>query len=339
MKNRESGSTAQSAYLLEYGRRKIRVCADTFQNLAQIFAEDRSEAEGQEAAGQDTGLPDASGREDMRQKRTVLFLRKSLEKERQLFAGNLKEMAAMMNRAAEESVRFIRLGSRRQKQIIRGLAGEGLNAREIYLVQRGDGRMELSILLSARPSRNRGARTADEAAGCLSVLLDMRLVSAKRNPFFIGEEPVCYFFEEEPEYVYLTGTARAVKETETVSGDNFAFFEAGDAQLVLALSDGMGSGDEACRDSEAVVDMVESMLEAGLDVQMAVRLMDSAMAGEGSAENLPTLDLCCLDLYEGECTFLKAGGAAGFIKRGSAVERSQELRFPWAPAGMRSPSR
>ena len=287
MKNRESGSTAQSAYLLEYGRRKIRVCADTFQNLAQIFAEDRSEAEGQEAAGQDTGLPDASGREDMRQKRTVLFLRKSLEKERQLFAGNLKEMAAMMNRAAEESVRFIRLGSRRQKQIIRGLAGEGLNAREIYLVQRGDGRMELSILLSARPSRNRGARTVDEAAGCLSVLLDMRLVSAKRNPFFIGEEPVCYFFEEEPEYVYLTGTARAVKETETVSGDNFAFFEAGDAQLVLALSDGMGSGDEACRDSEAVVDMVESMLEAGLDVQMAVRLMDSAMAGEGSAENLP----------------------------------------------------
>ena len=337
MKNRESGSTAQSAYLLEYGRRKIRVCADTFQNLAQIFAEDRSEAEGQEAAGQDTGLPDASGQEDMRQKRTVLFLRKSLEKERQLFAGNLKEMAAMMNRAAEESVRFIRLGSRRQKQIIRGLTGEGLNAREIYLVQRGDGRMELSILLSARPSRNRGARTADEAAGCLSVLLDMRLVSAKRNPFFIGEEPVCYFFEEEPEYVYLTGTARAVKETETVSGDNFAFFEAGDAQLVLALSDGMGSGDDACRDSESVVDMAESMLETGLDVQMAVRLMDSAMAGEGSAENLPTLDLCCLDLYEGECTFLKAGGTAGFIKRGSAVERITGTALPLGACGDAQP--
>ena len=108
MKNRESDNTVQSAYLLEYGRRKIRVCADTFQNLAQIFAEDRDEEEEQE--------------------RTVLFLRKSLAKERSAFlAGNLKEMAAMMNRAAEESVRFIRLGSRRQKQLVRGLAGEGLN--------------------------------------------------------------------------------------------------------------------------------------------------------------------------------------------------------------------
>ena len=59
-----------SDYLLVYGRRKIRVCAATFQNLAQIFAEDRDEEEEQE--------------------RTVLFLRKSLAKERQLFAGNLK---------------------------------------------------------------------------------------------------------------------------------------------------------------------------------------------------------------------------------------------------------
>ncbi len=318
MKNRESGNTAQSAYLLEYGRRKIRVCADTFQNLAQIFAEERDGEEEQP-------------------ERTFFFLKKSLVKERQLFAGNLREMAELMNRAAQESVRFLRLGSRRQKQIVRGLAREGLNANEIYLVQRGNGRMELSVLLSARSVRERGTHTADEAAGLLSVLLDMRLVSAKRNPFFIGSEPVCCFFEEEPSYVYLTGTARAVKETETMSGDNFAFFEAGDASLVLALSDGMGSGEDACRDSETAVDMAESMLEAGLDAQMTVRLMNSAMVGEGSAENLPTLDLCCLDLYEGECTFLKAGAAASFIKRGSAVEKITGAALPLGAFGEMQP--
>ena len=47
MKNRGSADTVQSAYLLEYGRRKIRVCADTFQNLAQIFSEDREDEEEQ----------------------------------------------------------------------------------------------------------------------------------------------------------------------------------------------------------------------------------------------------------------------------------------------------
>ena len=43
MKNKNLCDTAQSAYLLEYGKRKIKVCADTFQNLAQIFGEEEQE--------------------------------------------------------------------------------------------------------------------------------------------------------------------------------------------------------------------------------------------------------------------------------------------------------
>ena len=211
MKNRGSADAVQSAYLLEYGRRKIRVCADTFQNLAQIFSEDRLEGKEQEEGGE-------------RSERAFFYLKKSLARERRLFAENLKEMAELMNRSSQESVRFLRLGNRRKRQIVRGLAGEGLNAEDIYLVQRGDGRMELSLLLSARQTRSRGTRTAQEAADLLSVLLDMRLVSSGRNPFFIGTEPACCFFEEEPAYVWLTGTARAVRGNGNGLGRQFCFF-------------------------------------------------------------------------------------------------------------------
>lgn len=34
----------------------------------------------------------------------------------------------------------------------------------------------------------------------------------------------------------MTGTARAAKETEEVSGDNFAFFEADDGNFTIVLS-------------------------------------------------------------------------------------------------------
>lgn len=148
----------------------------------QIFGEDEEEAQGEDGI-------------DARQARAVYMMRKRLAEGRQLFAGNLKEMADMMNHVADESVRFISLGNRRQKQIMKGLLGEGLIARDIYLVQKGDGRMELSILLS---TKGRASRTVEEAADYLSVLLDMRLMSARRNPFFIGQDPVCFFFEEEP---------------------------------------------------------------------------------------------------------------------------------------------
>lgn len=313
MRSRNMTETAQSAYLLEYGRRRIRICADTFRNLAQIFEEG-----------------DEGGREDPKRERAALLLKKRMEENRHLLAGNLKEMADIMNGVADESVRFIRLGGRRQKQLIRGLQGEGITAGEVYLLQRGNGRMELSVLLS---SRTGNSRTVEEAADYLSVLLDMRLVSSRRNPFFIGENPLCYFFEEEPGYLYMTGSACAVKETESVSGDNFAFFEAGDGNLTVALSDGMGSGEEACQDSEAVMDMAESMLQAGLTPEMTIQLLNGSTTGGGTRDRLPTLDLCNIDLYEGRCLFLKMGAAVSYVRHGSVVERISSGALPLGAFG------
>ena len=141
MKNKDTADTAQSVYLLEYGRRKIKVCADTFQNLAQIFGEEGEGMDAEEEAG-------------ARQARAVYLMRKKLTEGRQLFAGNLKEMAEMMNQVAEESVRFISLGSRRQKQIAKGLLSEGLLAKDVYLVQKGDGRFWICAWCPQREIRS-----------------------------------------------------------------------------------------------------------------------------------------------------------------------------------------
>jgi len=314
MKSGKMAEAAQTAYLLEYGKRKMKVCADTFLDLAQIMGEN---IELQRTV-----------REDVRRSEMAFTVR--LEENRRMFAGNFREIAAMMNEAAEESLCFIGLGKKKCRRIIRGLAGEGIAAGELYLMQMSNGRIELSAVLS---SRNGNSRTVEEAAEYLSVLSDMRLVSSERNPFFIGKEPVRCFFREEPEYLFMTGTARAVKETETVSGDNFAFFEAGDGNLTAVLSDGTGSGEEACRDSEMIADMTEGLLETGITPGMAVGLVNSAMLNEGMGNRIPTLDLCSIDLYEGKCQFLKSGAAASFIKRGSAVETITSGSFPLGTFG------
>lgn len=43
---------------------------------------------------------------------------------------------------------------------------------------------------------------------------------------------------------------------------------------------------------------------------------------------MATLDLCRIDLYRGECETVKAGGAAGFIKRSDRVEKIQSRQLP-----------
>ena len=55
----------------------------------------------------------------------------------------------------------------------------------------------------------------------------------------------------------MQGIARLKKDGAQISGDNFSFLELERGDLLLGLSDGMGSGSAACKESEMVLDLVE----------------------------------------------------------------------------------
>ena len=159
------------------------------------------------------------------------------------------------------------------------------------------------------------------------VLMDIRLVPQKRNPYFVGEESVSLYFEEEPIFSCLTAAACATEETESVSGDSYSFLETDDS-VAMILSDGVGSGESAARDSGRIVDLTERILDAGLGPDMAMLFLNGMAGAEGDENRMATLDLCRIDLYRGECETVKAGGAAGFIKRSDRVEKIQSRQLP-----------
>ena len=97
--------------------------------------------------------------------------------------------------------------------------------------------------------------------------------------------------------------ARLVKEGASVSGDNFSFQELVDGEFVMSLSDGMGSGSRACKESEMVIELIEKFLEAGFSKETAIRMMNSAMVIRGEDDLFSTVDISALNLYDGNCTF------------------------------------
>ena len=62
-----------------------------------------------------------------------------------------------------------------------------------------------------------------------------------------------------------------------VSGDNFSVFWLPEGRFVAGLSDGMGSGLQACGQSETVLDLMEQFLEAGFSRETAVRMINSSI--------------------------------------------------------------
>lgn len=297
--------------LPEYGKRKLITYADTIRELAESFQETEI-------------LPDYIEKTQTKDRKDMIW-QKRLCENRELMVENLKEMAQIMNNLAKEERRCIPIGERRFRQITHAFREVDIQVKNLYMIENEIGRMEVSLTMKNGKTAN---LSTEEIGDLLSVLLGFPLVSAQNNAFFLGDSWQTFYYVEEARYHVLTGVAKATKETEKISGDNYTFFERDTGNLTALLSDGMGSGEKACRDSTMVVELMQKFLEAGFQLEMAIQMINSLLfTGEENA-NMSTLDLCSMDLYSGECRFVKVGSACSYIKRGHLVDRISSGNLP-----------
>lgn len=141
-------------------------------------------------------------------------------------------------------------------------------------------------------------------------------------------EEYTYSFTEETNFQVIHGSARAVKDEEGISGDNFAFMEMGTGRALMSLSDGMGSGFDAYRDSEIVIELLEELLDCGFSEEVALRLINSVFLVNSESLSPATVDMGIIDMYSGVCDFVKLGAASTFIKRGKWVESIKSTSLP-----------
>ena len=236
---------------------------------------------------------------------------------RQVIAEQLDAMAYIMQDCAREE-RVLDTQERRAISEIRYRAKErGISIEEIHLIETLDGRLKLSAALKSRMGGCISLKSFVTAAGHA---LGRQMRAAADTKTFISKEPVNYVFYEDTVYRNVQGIARVKKDGAKISGDNFSFLELERGEFLLGLSDGMGSGSMACKESEMVLDLVERFLEAGFSVETAIRMMNSAMVMKGADDLYSTVDLCKINLYTGMAKLYKIGAAATFIKRGAEVE-------------------
>ncbi len=291
--------TEQVFLLSEYGRQKLLGYADSFKEIAKTLEEEFKWEQGE-------------------QSRQSRIYNRKLWENRCMLAENLNEMAGVMAQVAGEVFSYKPFPERLFRQISQTLRAEGILVKDLHYISRRDGRTMIS---AAMLSEKKGGISVENAADMLSVLMDLRLVPSMNCYYYIDASLRNYTFIEEAGFVVLTGAAKAVKETEAKSGDNYTVLESEKGKITLLLSDGMGSGEKASQDSETVLDLMEKLIEAGYKPGAAANLVNSALITGGEEQNMSTLDICEVDLYDGICEFIKIGAAASFIKRGHMVEQ------------------
>ncbi len=120
---------------------------------------------------------------------------------------------------------------------------------------------------------------------------------------------------EAPKFKVNTGVAKVSKDNNMVSGDNYSFLNLRDSKYMVALSDGMGSGEKASRESMATITLLEDLMEAGFNKEIVIKTINSVLMSKSLEEAFSTIDLSIIDLYTAKVEFIKNGAVSSFIKR------------------------
>ncbi len=104
-------------------------------------------------------------------------------------------------------------------------------------------------------------------------------------------------------------------------GDSYKYFEDGEGNFNVIISDGMGTGKQAAIEGEVASELMKSFVKAGMGFNCASKLVNSSLILGSNDENLSTLDVLSVNLFSGTAKFMKAGAPLTFIIKNGEIKK------------------
>lgn len=111
-------------------------------------------------------------------------------------------------------------------------------------------------------------------------------------------------------------------------GDSHMVRELDGDRLLLLISDGMGSGEAAERESAQTVKLLGRFLAADVPKELALETVNELMLARTDSDMFATVDLCVVDLLTGTAEFSKLAACRSVILRKDEVIRVEGGRLP-----------
>lgn len=240
-------------------------------------------------------------------------LRAKLSENRSVAWGQYNDMAQMLGRVADELGSINGADPLAERRLIRYLRSLDIDA-ETAVFRDGGGRLRVVIESGRLTPLTRDENYLEKLSSAVGVRLcqPRELTEGCSKLTLLEAEPLAV----------SVGIAAMKKRGEKVSGDKGTYFKTDAGVLCVILSDGMGCGDDAARDSAQVVAILEKFLRSGVDPAVAMKVLNSVMLLRGGDNwGFATVDLMCVDLFTGETCFYKYGAAPSYVKSGKSIRR------------------
>ncbi len=251
---------------------------------------------------------------------------------RDAVVSQFRELAMILEEFSQQMEQAVDITAQREKLIKRVFAKRHMTIEHMLILEYENKRKE--AFLTVRTNNGRCIMSRD-AAKVLGQAMGGRPWNAARDSkTIINRQASVIRFVEEGSYQVLYGLAGLPGDGEQVSGDNYTFCQNGPGQVILSLSDGMGTGETAGEESRRVIELTEQLLAAGYMPRSALKLVNTVLLLAGEEQHPATIDLCCIDLYTGVLEAMKMGAVATFLMGDDGVELLEACEVP---AGVLNP--
>lgn len=217
------------------------------------------------------------------------------------------------------------MGEQRERYLRLKLKNMGMVLKKIVVLNNRRGINEVNITIKAARGKYVTSRQLETA---ISDCFGKKYKMSRDMGNIIKKEYCTYNLIEAPNYFVLYGTAKCGRNGESISGDNFTCLELMSGQTLLSVSDGMGHGLKAYRESEMVLTLLEELMEGGFTEEASLRLINSVFIVDSDDISPASLDMGIIDLYSGVCDFMKIGASTTFVKRGGWIEAIKANSMP-----------
>lgn len=254
--------------------------------------------------------------------------RRKLEDGRNMVAAEINNMATTVGELIDDLNKNICICSDTERTVNKALSRAGIRCDNVLCYNDKNGRLNIRI-------------TLDECGGaqyCVKEILPVINKAIGYEMIVCGDgctiDPVtkkCNFLIGEAPHYYLTSyCATACKDGEDCTGDSFNFGKTTDGRYIIVISDGMGSGAEAGKESSGIVELIDKFTKSGFSDVTAINAANSIMSMKFSEdEKFATLDMQDIDLYTGKIYFAKIGAVETFVKKSNKIQVISSKTLPF----------
>lgn len=123
----------------------------------------------------------------------------------------------------------------------------------------------------------------------------------------------------QPRFEVTFGVATVPKYGNEISGDTHSQIDTDNGKCIVALCDGMGSGNKAEQTSSMAITLIENFYRAGFDSDVILSCVNKVLTSCNN-EVFCALDVVVLDKYNGLADFVKLGATMGLVKTNNSVQ-------------------